>query len=103
MVHLFFYVPEQALETVKQAVFEAGAGEIGDYSQCCWQIKGQGQFRPSAGSQPFLGKQDELTKVAEYRVEVVMEKACVKEVKSALLASHPYEEVAYGFVELLDV
>ena len=57
---LCFYVPESHLESVKQAVFEAGAGAIGDYRDCCWQVKGQGQFRPMAGSQPFLGEQGVL-------------------------------------------
>jgi hypothetical protein len=69
---LFFYVPESHLEVVKDAVFAAGAGTIGDYQNCCWQVLGQGQFRPMAGSQPFIGEQGQLEQVAEWRVEMVV-------------------------------
>jgi len=65
MYSLFFYVPETHLETVKAAVFAAGAGTIGDYKHCCWQVLGQGQFQPMAGSQPFIGQQNQLANVAE--------------------------------------
>ena len=51
-----FYVPTANAETVKNAVFEAGGGRIGNYDRCCWQTTGTGQFRPLAGSQPFLGE-----------------------------------------------
>ena len=57
MYTLCFYVPESALEQVKAAVFAAGAGRIGNYDQCCWQVAGQGQFRPLAGSNPAIGRQ----------------------------------------------
>jgi hypothetical protein len=60
MYKLCFFVPESHLETVKEAIFEAGAGRIGDYDRCCWQVLGDGQFRPLPGSQPFSGKQGEL-------------------------------------------
>ena len=60
MYILCFYVPEVALETVKEAVFTAGAGRIGHYEHCCWQVKGQGQFRPLPGSKPTIGAHDEL-------------------------------------------
>ncbi|MEQ9565781.1 MAG: NGG1p interacting factor NIF3, partial [Pseudomonadales bacterium] len=57
---LVAYIPENHLETVKEALFAAGAGTQGAYDQCCWQVRGQGQFRPLEGSNPHLGKQDEL-------------------------------------------
>lgn len=103
LVNLFFYVPESALQEVKAAVFAAGAGRVGDYAECCWQIKGEGQYRPLAGSQPYIGALDELSKTAEYRVELTLEKNLISEVKEALLQAHPYEEVAYGFVDLIDI
>ncbi len=56
MYSVVFYVPESHLEAVKTAVFAAGAGSIGDYQNCCWQVLGQGQFQPQAGSQPFIGQ-----------------------------------------------
>ncbi len=64
MYTLCFYVPESTLEDVKSAVFAAGAGRIGNYEQCCWQVEGQGQFRPLAGSDPAIGEQGELETVA---------------------------------------
>ena len=95
MYKLCFYVPESHLEPVKEAVFRTGAGRIGDYDSCCWQTLGQGQFRPRAGSQPFIGEQDQLERVAEYKVELVLEDAWVAEAVRALKAAHPYEEPAY--------
>ncbi len=100
MYTLFFYVPESHLESVKGAVFAAGAGAIGDYQNCCWQVLGQGQFQPMAGSQPFIGKQDQLEKVAEWRVELVVDAAYIKSVLVALKAVHPYEEPAYAVYRL---
>ena len=100
MYTLFFYVPESHLEIVKDAVFAAGAGAIGDYQNCCWQVLGQGQFRPLAGSQPFIGEQDQLEQVAEWRVEVVVAAAYIKPVMTALKAAHPYEEPAYAVYRL---
>ncbi|NLC99236.1 MAG: NGG1p interacting factor NIF3 [Gammaproteobacteria bacterium] len=100
MYTLFFYVPESHLEIVKDAVFAAGAGAIGDYQNCCWQVLGQGQFRPLAGSQPFIGEQDQLEQVAEWRVEMVVVAAYIKPVMTALKAAHPYEEPAYAVYRL---
>lgn len=103
MYKMCFFVPETHLEAVKSAVFSAGAGRIGDYDQCCWQVKGEGQFRPLAGSQPFLGKQGALEKVAEFRVELVVEKSCAKAVIQALKQAHPYEEPAYDLMALVEL
>ena len=102
MYALFFYVPESHLEAVKGAVFAAGAGAIGDYKNFWWQVLGQGQFQPMAGSQPFIGTQGQQEKVAEWRVEVVVETASIQSVVSALKAAHPYEEPAYGVYLLAD-
>jgi hypothetical protein len=103
MLKLSFFVPPSHLESVKQALFAAGAGRIGDYDQCCWQVLGQGQFRPLAGSQPFLGQQGALETVAEYKVEMVCENTCIHQVIRALRESHPYETPAFEVQALLDV
>lgn len=95
MYKLCFFVPESHLETVKQSIFEAGAGRIGDYDQCCWQIRGQGQFRPLSGSQPFIGESNTLETVEEYRVEMVCADDMVQNAVSALRQAHPYEEPAF--------
>ena len=56
MFKLCYYVPEAHLAETKAAVFTAGGGEVGDYDRCCWQVKGQGQFRPLEGSDPVRNR-----------------------------------------------
>lgn len=89
------YVPESHLDAVKTAMFEAGAGRVGNYDCCAWQTRGEGQFRPLNGSTPFLGNQGQIETVIEYKLELVCEEPCLKAVISALKRAHPYEEVAY--------
>ncbi len=100
---LVAYIPENHLETVKKALFLAGAGKQGDYDQCCWQVRGEGQFRPLAGSNPHLGSQDELERVPEWRIEILVDDETAGSVKQALLDSHPYEEPAYDFFQRADI
>jgi hypothetical protein len=103
MYKLCFYVPESHLQSVKAALFNAGAGRIGDYESCCWQVLGQGQFRPTAGSQPFIGQLDKLETVAEYRVEMVCSDELIKAAVASLIQAHPYEEPAYDVWQLADL
>ncbi|MGD2053994.1 MAG: YqfO family protein [Gammaproteobacteria bacterium] len=103
MFKICVFVPEAAAEQVKQAMFAAGAGRIGDYDCCCWQVPGQGQFRPLAGSSPFIGKQDTLETVAELRIEMVCADGFIKAAIAALKSSHPYEEPAYDVWKLEDL
>ncbi|EKF75650.1 hypothetical protein A11A3_02237 [Alcanivorax hongdengensis A-11-3] len=91
---LCFYVPVTHVEQVKQAVFEAGAGHMGDYDCCCFQSAGQGQFRPLQGSNPFLGSQDKVEVVEEYCIETVCMEQYLQAAVSALRLAHPYEEPA---------
>jgi len=95
-----YFVPETHLEVTKQALFEAGAGKIGDYDCCAWQILGQGQFRPLEGSQPFIGRQGEIKTEAEYKVELVCDENLVRTALTALKLAHPYEEPAYEVFHL---
>ena len=95
MYKFCFYVPESHLDSVKTAVFKTGAGTIGDYQHCCWQVLGQGQFKPLPGSQPFIGEQDKLEVVAEYKVEMVCNDDLIQAAVDAFKAAHPYEEPAY--------
>ena len=97
---LVVYVPEESLENVKSAVFTAGAGKIGNYSHCSWEVKGQGQFKPEAGSSPFLGEVNKLEKVEEYRMELVCPDRDIKEIVQAMLEAHPYETPAYHLVKV---
>lgn len=102
MYKLTVYIPDNALDAVKSALFAAGAGHIGNYSHCCWQIKGTGQFKPLAGSQPYLGSLEEIEQVSEWRVEMVVDKDKIKNVIQALKMSHPYETPAYDVIKLED-
>lgn len=102
MYKICFYVPESAVEIVKQAMFTAGAGRIGNYDSCCWQVLGSGQFRPLENSQPNLGKLGEVEIVSEYKVEMVCEEKIMEDVVEALRQSHPYEEPAYNILRLED-
>lgn len=105
MYKIVFYVPESHLQSVKQAVFDTGAGKIGNYDQCCWQVLGRGQFRPLAGAQPFIGEVSLETgapaeEVLEYRVELVCETVCIQQAIDALRQAHPYEEPALDVWQL---
>lgn len=100
MLLLAFYVPESHLEEVKQALYKAGAGRIGNYDHCCFQIRGEGEFRPSSGSTPFLGRVGKLEKVMEYKVEMVLEEGLEEAVVSALRKAHPYEEPAFHLLKV---
>ena len=95
MYKLVFFVPDSHLEQVKAAVFAAGAGRIGNYDQCCWQILGQGQFRPLSGANPYLGQRNRLEVLPEYRVEMVCSDELIHNVVRALRAAHPYEQPAF--------
>lgn len=100
MYKLCFYVPASHLEPVKQALFAAGAGRIGAYEQCCWQVAGLGQFRPLAGARPFIGAPDKLEQLEEFRVEMVVSDDCIQAVVATLRASHPYEEPAFDVTRI---
>jgi len=93
---VFCYVPSAQLEQVKTAVFLAGAGSLGPYDSCSWQIEGLGQFRPLLGAQPFSGVQGELSVEMEFRLEFVCPASRLEQVLEALIKAHPYEVPAYG-------
>lgn len=100
MYKLCFYVPASHLQQVKEAVFGTGAGRIGNYDHCCWQVLGDGQFRPLSGSQPFIGDQEQIQQVAEYRVELVCEDSIIHHAVAEMITAHPYEEPAYDVLKL---
>lgn len=103
MYKIVFFVPETHKETVKQALFDTGAGRIGNYDSCAWETLGTGQFRAMQGAHPFLGKIDQIEKVDEYRVELVCEDALIKDAISSMKAAHPYEEPAYDVIKLAEI
>ncbi|MFV5262979.1 NGG1p interacting factor NIF3 [Acinetobacter courvalinii] len=103
MLKLIYYVPESHLEATKQAIFDAGAGGIGNYEYCAWQVKGIGQFKPVKGANPFLGQLDKLEQLEEWRVETIVAEENASAVAKALKVSHPYEEPAFEFIQILDI
>jgi len=96
LLKLEFYVPESHLESVKSALFKAGAGKVGNYDCCAWQTSGQGQYRPLAGSNPYQGETDKVETALEFKVEMVCEEALIEKAIAALKEAHPYEEVAFS-------
>lgn len=103
MLKLIYYVPESHLELTKQAIFAVGAGGIGEYKQCAWQVKGLGQFKPLANAQPYIGQVNQLEYVEEWRVETIVPEQCAQMVKLALLHAHPYEEPALEFFQIIQI
>lgn len=108
MHKLAFFVPPSHVEAVKSAVFAAGGGCIGAYDSCSWQTLGHGQFRPMAGSQPFIGQPfigqfGEVEHVEEWKVELVVADERVVAVVNALKAAHPYETPAFDLWRLVDI
>lgn len=97
------YIPEPQLEQVKTALFEAGAGRLGCYSHCSWQVLGIGQFKPLVGANPAIGCIDSLESVAEWRVEMVVGRDELPKVLEAYKLAHPYEMPAYDIYQLVDV
>jgi structural hemagglutinin/hemolysin toxin protein RtxA len=95
MYKIIFYAPTSHVEQIKNAMFNKGAGKIGNYNCCAWQVLGEGQFMPLTGSNAFIGEENQLEKVPEYQVEMVCDAQCIHEVIAALKDTHPYEEPAY--------
>jgi len=98
------FVPVGAATTrVLDALAEAGAGQIGDYSHCSWSTDGTGQFLPHEGAAPAIGRVGELERVAETRLELVLPRGRRRAVIEALRAAHPYEEPAFDLFELAEI
>lgn len=89
------YVPTDSADAVRDGLFAAGAGSIGDYSHCSWTVAGTGQFLPHDGASPAVGRVGSVERVAEDRVEVVAPVGSRADVLAALRAAHPYEEPAF--------
>ncbi|MFY1666941.1 NGG1p interacting factor NIF3 [Pseudomonas sp. Pseu.R1] len=102
MYKLAFFVPPSHVEQVKSALFAAGAGRIGAYDSCSWQVLGQGQFRPLDGSQPFIGQAGQVETVDEWKVELVVADELIQQAVAALKNTHPYETPAYEVWKLAD-
>ena len=94
------FVPAENADAVRAAVFAAGAGRIGDYSQCSWSVTGTGQFLPGDGASPAIGSVGAVERVVEDRVEVIAPARARRAVLTAMRAAHPYEEPAFDIFAL---
>ncbi|MBV8929520.1 MAG: Nif3-like dinuclear metal center hexameric protein, partial [Mycobacteriaceae bacterium] len=95
------YVPPKSADAVREAMFGAGAGHIGDYSQCSWSVTGEGQFLPHDGASPAIGSVGTVERVTEDRVEVIAPASVRTAVLAAMRAAHPYEEPAFDVFALV--
>jgi len=97
---LVWFVPREALDLTREAVFSAGAGAVGDYTKCSWYTEGTGTFLGGEGTSPSVGRPGREERVAELRVEVVVPEGRMEAVVAALLGAHPYEEPAFDVYPL---
>src|SRR5690606_35515457 len=97
---LVVYVPRTHVDVVRASLFEAGAGQIGDYDQCSYNTAGYGTFRPLSGANPTIGQIGEQERVEETKIEVIFPVQLERKILVAMFASHPYEEVAYHIINL---
>jgi structural hemagglutinin/hemolysin toxin protein RtxA len=93
-----FYVPATHVDIVKNAMFEKGAGQVGNYRCCAWQVLGEGQYFPMEGSDPFIGQVNQLQKEPEYKVEMICASDFIDDVILAFRQTHPYEEPGYDVI-----
>jgi hypothetical protein len=100
---LIVFVPREALNAVREALFAAGAGRIGDYERCSWYGEGTGTFLGGEGTSPNVGRPGREERVAELRLETVFPADLQEEVLAALRRAHPYEEPAFDVYELVEV
>lgn len=98
---LVVFVPAEALDAVRDAIFEAGAGWIGGYERCSWYSQGTGTFLALAGATPTVGAVGTEERVEELRLETVFPEERQPDVIAALRAAHPYEEPAFDILPLL--
>ena len=97
---LYTYIPESGVESIKKILFEAGAGQIGNYSECSFQVLGKGSFKGNDQSNPSIGEPNEITLLEEVKIEFLFPSWLKNKVVNALIKYHPYEAVAYEVIGL---
>ena len=102
LLKLVTFIPREKTGDVMNALHQAGAGNIGNYKNCSFQVVGEGAFMPAEGAQPHLGKVNQLERVEEVRAEVIFQKHRSSDILRALKQTHPYEEVAYYLSEVVN-
>jgi dinuclear metal center YbgI/SA1388 family protein len=102
MVKLVVFIPAGYESGVADALFAAGAGHIGNYSCCSFRLSGTGTFKAEEGTSPYIGKQGQIEQVRETRMETILPKDLSQRVVQAMCKAHPYEEVAYDLIPLVN-
>lgn len=100
-VKIVTFVPIDNADLVRQALGDAGAGNIGEYSYCSYSVVGKGRFIPSENANPYIGEKNTSETVDEERIEVVCDRSDAKNVIAAMKKAHPYEEVAFDIYPLV--
>ena len=101
-VKIVTFVPQENADAVRDALGNAGAGQIGEYSFCSYSVVGKGRFTPSDNASPHIGVGGIAEVVDEERIEVECDRSKAKAVIEAMKSAHPYEEVAFDVYQLLD-
>lgn len=100
-VKIVVFVPKTHVDVIRQAMGDAGAGRIGNYSHCSYSVDGVGRFKPTKGAKPTIGKVGKFEEVIEERIECICDKNKAKKVIGAIRKAHPYEEVAFDIYPLI--
>jgi len=100
LMKLYTFVPSAHAEKVRSAIFEAGAGQIGNYSECSFNTDGKGTFKAGENTDPFVGEKGKRHEEDEVKMEMILPAYIKQQVVNALIKSHPYEEVAYDVIAL---
>ena len=102
LAKLIVFTPETCLEQVREAAFNAGAGSIGNYNECHFELNGTGTFKPNESANPFDGEVGKRSSVPESRLEFLVSTHLISQVLAAVKQAHPYDEVAYDIIPLLN-
>jgi len=97
---LIVFVPSENSLLLKEGLFRAGCGNIGNYSHCSYSCEGIGSFKPLAGSNPHIGKQNRIERVEEERIEMIFPKTKKRQIIETLYQTHPYEEPAFDIIAI---
>ncbi len=102
LLKLTVFTPNDFVEKVKNSMFKSGAGELGNYSSCSFSSSGEGTFKPNQFANPFVGNVNELKIQDEVKIEVVLPSFLKSKVLNSMISVHPYEEVAYDLIPLVN-
>ncbi len=100
LMKLYTFVPQEHADKVREAIFKAGGGRIGNYSECSFNIKGTGTFKPGEGTNPHTGQVGKREETNEEKIEVIFPAYLKEKLVKAMTEAHPYEEVAYDLIAL---